>query len=318
VINAPTSPRETQTDGKVQTRSVSVIIPAFNEGDTIADTIQNVQAMAKEESLEAEIVVIDDGSADETGLKASDQGARTLRHPHNVGYGRSLKDGIAAASHDTIVITDADGTYPIDTIPRLLAEYAKGFDMVVGARTGDVYHGPLLKRALRWVLRFLVEFTAGRRIPDINSGLRVFSRDAIMTYFPHLCDGFSFTTSMTLGYMMTGKFVTYMNVPYHERVGKTKVKLFRDSLRTMQFIVEAIVYYNPIKIFILISLMSGIAGIICLAVGFGFGVVGLDILGGVFVLAVVLVFCLGLLAVLLKQIMDRTQARRDGVWAAPR
>jgi len=317
VISAPTAPLE-QIGSSTQTQEVSVIIPAYNESDMIAVTIQSVKAMAETVGLNVEIVVVDDGSVDDTGQKASGQGARTLSHPHNVGYGRSLKDGIAAARHDTIVITDADGTYPIDTIPKLLTEYGRGFDMVVGARTGGVYHGPLLKRILRLVLRFLVEFTAGRRIPDINSGLRVFNRDTAMSYFSHLCDGFSFTTSMTLAYMMTGRFVTYLNVPYHERVGKTKVKLFRDSLRTMQFIVEAIVYYNPIKIFILISLLSAVASVICLALGFGLGVVGLDILGAVLLLAVVLVFCLGLLAVLLKQIMDRTQAPKEATWVGPR
>jgi len=318
VIASPTTPTEAQPDAGVQTQHISVIIPAYNESDMIANTIHSVNAMAETVGLDVEIVVVDDGSIDDTGQKASGAGARTLRHPHNVGYGRSLKDGIAAARHETIVITDADGTYPIDTIPKLLTEYGRGFDMVVGARTGDVYHGPLLKRILRWILRFLVEFTAGRRIPDINSGLRVFNRDTLMTYFSHLCDGFSFTTSVTLAYMMTGRFVTYLNVPYHERVGKTKVNLFRDSLRTMQFIVEAIVYYNPIKIFILISFLSALTSIVCLAFGFGFAILGLEILGAVFALAVVVVFCLGLLAVLLKQIMDRAQPTRDGTWVGSR
>lgn len=294
-----------ETAAQTTTEGVSIVIPAYNEAGVIQQTVEQVRSMAAAAGVDAEIIVVDDGSGDDTSLLADREGARTVRHPHNVGYGRSLKDGIVAASNDTIVITDADGTYPIDTIPRLLAEYRSGYDMVVGARTGHVYHGPLPKRLLRWVLKLLVEFTAGRRIPDVNSGLRVFSRSMAIPYFPHLCDGFSFTTSITLAYMMTSKFVTYLEVPYHDRVGKTKVRLLRDAMRTMQFIVEAIVYYNPIKVFILISLLSGVLAAVAFAFGFGFHVLGLQVLGAVLALGVVLVFCLGLIAVLLKQIMDK-------------
>jgi glycosyltransferase involved in cell wall biosynthesis len=290
---------------KQDVRGVSVVIPAYNEGEVIADTVEQVSGMFRDAGLEAvDLIVVDDGSQDDTGNRAEASGARMIRHPHNAGYGRSLKDGIMAARHDTIVITDADGTYPIDTIPKLLDLYAKGFDMVVGARTGNVYHGPFAKRAMRVLLKFLVEFTSGRKVPDVNSGLRVFSRAAIQPYFPHLSEGFSFTTSMTLAYMMTGKFVTYLSIPYYERVGHTKVKIFRDSLRTLQFIVEAIVYYNPIKIFILISFICGLLMLLALAAGFGFRIVGLEVVGAGLGICVVLVFCLGLIAVLLKQIMD--------------
>lgn len=303
----PVAAEPTTNGATAGATNVSIIIPAYNEGDSIAETVDRVTAIAKAAGLQAEIVVVDDGSGDGTGPKARDGGATTLRHPHNVGYGRSLKDGISAAKNDTIVITDADGTYPIDTIPQLLERYGDGFDMVVAARTGRVYRGALPKQLLRWVLKVLVEFTAGRNVPDVNSGLRVFSRSTVMTYFAHLCDGFSFTTSMTLAYMMTGRFVTYFDVPYNERVGKTKVRMFPDTLRTMQFIVEAIVYYNPIKIFVLISFICAVVAIVSLTAGFALRNAGLEIVGAVLVLAAVLVFCLGLIAVLLKQIMDRSQ-----------
>jgi glycosyltransferase involved in cell wall biosynthesis len=294
-----------QDDVRRDITRISIVIPAYNEGANIAETVEQATRLMREAGIaQADLVVVDDGSRDETGARAELGGARVVVHPTNAGYGRSLKDGIAVAKHDAIVITDADGTYPLETIPRLLAEYAKGFDMVVAARTGNVYHGPFIKRSLRLLLKFLVEFTAGRKVPDVNSGLRVFSRAAVMPYFPHLSEGFSFTTSMTLAYMMTGKFVTYLEVPYYERVGQTKVRLFRDALRTLQFIIEAIVYYNPIKIFILISLICGVLMIATLASGFAFKSAGLVVVGAGLGICVVLVFCLGLIAVLLKQIMD--------------
>jgi len=305
VSSARVALRHTAERASPDTSRVSVVIPAFNEGDVISETVAQLSKVFQESGLhDAEVIVVDDGSLDETAERAAAAGARLVQHPHNAGYGRSLKDGIASAGNDTIVIADADGTYPLDTIPRLLEEYAKGFDMVVGARTGNTYQGPWGKRLLRLVLKFLVEFTAGRSVPDVNSGLRVFSRTTAQSYFPHLSEGFSFTTSMTLAYMMTGRFVTYFDVPYYERVGQTKVRLFRDSLRTLQFIVEAIVYFNPIKIFLLISLICLVLMVLALAIGFAAEIGGLVVIGVGLGVCVVLVFCLGLLAVLLKQIMD--------------
>jgi glycosyltransferase involved in cell wall biosynthesis len=221
-----------------------------------------------------------------------------------MGYGFSLKRGISAAKYDTIVITDADLTYPPEYIPVLLKEYKRGVDLVVGARTGKNYKQSLLKSLLRKVLRRFVEFVAGRKIKDINSGLRVFSKAAFLPYFNRLCNTFSFTTSQTLAYMMTGKFVTYLDIPYNKREGHSKVKLLKDSLRTMRYIMEAAVYYNPFKIFTAFSVFCIILSIAGFAfthythmnVGYYLGTGGL--------LISLLIFCLGLLGVLLKQIMD--------------
>ena len=247
---------------------ITLVIPALNECDSIAATVTRAAHVFEQAGLApAEIIVVDDGSNDGTGALAQEAGARVITHPHNVGYGRSLKDGIAAAVHDTIVISDADGTYPLEDIPRLVEAYHKGFDMVVGARTGAHYHESLLKSPLRAILRRIVEFTTSRKIPDINSGLRVFSRKTVMSYFHHLCDTFSFTTSMTLAYMMTGRFVLYIPIEYFERVGKTKVRLFKDSLLTLQYIVEMATYYNPLRIFMLASMMSGALAVASIVFG---------------------------------------------------
>lgn len=287
---------------------ISVVIPAYNEENAIADTIQEIRNVFKNMSLDLslyEIIIVNDGSTDQTPVRAEATGARVINHPHNVGYGRSLKDGILNAKFDAIVITDADRTYPFEMVPELFAEYKKGFDMVVGARTGDHYRESWLKSPLRHILKFLVEFTAGRKVPDVNSGLRIFSKQTITNYLQHLCDTFSFTTSMTLAYMMTGRFVKYIPIPYEKREGKSKVRLFRDSLRTLQYILQAINYYNPIKIFILFSficiffsfigfLMSAIFG---LHSGFLLGIGGL--------LVSLIVMCFGLIADLLKQIMNK-------------
>lgn len=284
---------------------ISVVIPALNESDSIAMTVDQIrETMIRGNLLPFEVIVVDDGSTDRTGHLAEEAGARVIRHPHNVGYGRSLKDGISVAQYDTIVITDADGTYPIETIPQLIAEYESGFDMVVGARTGKYYHASIIKMPLRKLLKGIVEYTAARKIPDINSGLRVFGRDTAKKYFGRLCDTFSFTTSLTLSYMMNGHFVHYIPIDYRERQGRTKVRLFRDSMRTTQYIIEAATYYNPLKIFALFSAICLGLSAISIVCALVFQLASLFALGVGAILLSLLMIGLGLNAVLLKQIMD--------------
>jgi polyisoprenyl-phosphate glycosyltransferase len=228
---------------------VTVVIPAYNEEDAIASVLAQIKALP----LQSDIIVIDDGSTDRTGEIAAAHGARVIRHPINCGYGRSVKDAILQSPNDIIIVTDADGTYPNEKMPELLTRFYEGFDMVVGARQGPAYRGTFLKMPARIVFKFLVEFTTGRHIPDINSGLRIFRKSTVQRYLPDICDGFSFTTTITLIYLLTSKTVGYMQIPYHKRIGRSKVKIVRDSLRTMQYITEVTATYNPLKLFILIS-----------------------------------------------------------------
>lgn len=230
-------------------KQFSIIIPALNEEKGIARVLDTIASTLPD----AEVIVVDDASKDETARIAESKGAQVVRHPTNAGYGRSLKDGIKHASHDIIVISDADGSYPIEQIPALLTKMEEGFDMVVGARHGKAYRGSFLKMPARILLKFLVEFTTGKHIPDINSGLRVFRKSQVMPFFPDLCEGFSFTTTITLVYMLTGKFVAYIPIQYHKRVGRSKVRIIRDSLMTLQYITEAMANYNPIKLYLLLS-----------------------------------------------------------------
>ncbi len=238
----------------------SVIIPALNEESGIAAVIDRLQAL----SPRPDIIIVDDGSTDRTGEIARSKGVTVIRHPSPGGYGRSLKDGIRAAVNDIVAITDADDTYPVERIPEFIEQIDSGFDMVVGARSGKHYRGSFFKMPARIVFKWLVEFATGRLIPDINSGLRAFRKSGVSPYEGDLCNGFSFTTTITLIYCFTGKFIRYIPINYASRSGTSKVRFVQDSLRTLQYITEVIATYNPLKLYILMSGILGFLAIICL------------------------------------------------------
>jgi glycosyltransferase involved in cell wall biosynthesis len=270
----------------------SVIVPALNEEAGIAAVLDRLQALTPA----PEIIVVDDGSADRTGDIARTKGVTVIRHPAQGGYGRSLKDGIRAAQNDIVVITDADGTYPIERILQLVALVENGFDMAVGARQGKHYRGSFLKMPARIVFKWLVEFATGRRIPDINSGLRAFRKSGALPFERDLCNGFSFTTTITLIYCLTGKFLAYIPIEYAARTGRSKVRIIHDSLRTMQYITEVIATYNPLKLFVLLSGFLFLLSFLSL-IGFFMSVDGLFLLfAALFLIGGVIIFAIGLTA----------------------
>lgn len=239
----------------------SIVIPAYNEEDAIEKVLKEI--LGGEMKDRCEVIVVDDHSRDDTLERARKHPVTVLHNIQNFGYGYSLKRGITEAAEDHIIILDADGSYPVSALPSLIAEYEKGFHMVVGARQGSHYHGSSLKRIARIFFRFLSEFATGRTIPDINSGCRVFRKDLSMRFFHTLSSGFSFTTTVTLAFMLNAYSVHYIPIEYHKREGFSKVNHFRDTLRSLQIIVEAILFYNPIKIFLLCALVVFLAGVIC-------------------------------------------------------
>ena len=176
--------------------NVSIVIPAFNEEQGIAQVIGELRSVLGQHGINAEILVIDDGSRDKTAQAAA-AGARVFRHRSNRGYGAALKSCIAAASNTALVITDADGTYPCQYIPEML-ERLETADMVVGARIGSNVKIPAIRRPAKWMLNKLANYLTKTNIPDLNSGLRAFRRDVVMQYFAMLPDQFSWTTTITL------------------------------------------------------------------------------------------------------------------------
>jgi len=231
--------------------AITIVIPVFNEAGSIEDTVSKLNVAFKETGHDFEIIVVDDGSTDDTGERARRTSARVIVHPTNKGYGNALLTGVRNATHPWIGITDADGTYPVDEMAPMLDEaVARDLDMLVGARQGAHFAAGVVKRWARVLFKCFTEFVVGQPIPDVNSGLRIIRRDLIAQCAPALSGGFSFTTSITIIAFQTGHHVAYRPIEYFARNGKSHVRYRRDTLRALQIIVMTIVLFNPIKLFL--------------------------------------------------------------------
>jgi glycosyltransferase involved in cell wall biosynthesis len=231
-----------------QELEVTVLIPAFNEEGSLAKTVETIHASIG--NIKAlEVIVINDGSTDRTGEIARSLPVTLIEHEVNLGYGAGLKDGLRIATHPYIMIADADGTYPLEDIPRLLS-LAPGYAMVVGARTGAIVHVPLLRRPGKWIITRLAEYLSNRKIPDLNSGFRVFRKDVAMRFIQLYPDGFSFTTTLTLAMLTNHYKVLFVPINYHKRIGKSSIRPLRDFTNFTILIIRICAYFKPLNVFV--------------------------------------------------------------------
>jgi glycosyltransferase involved in cell wall biosynthesis len=240
------------------TPAISVVIPAFNEEHGIASVIAEVRERLRAQGMEAEIIVVDDGSTDATAAAANHAGARVIQHRSNRGYGAALKTGIAAATNEIVAIIDADGTYPAARLPDMIADLEHA-DMVVGARIGADVHIPLVRRPAKWVLAHLANYVSGASIPDLNSGLRVFRRDVVMQYFPILPDQFSWTTTITLALHCDKYAVSYVPIDYRARQGVSKIVPW-DAYNFAILILRTAMLFRPLRVFLPLVILCLVYG----------------------------------------------------------
>ncbi len=239
-------------------QGLTIIVPIYNERDAISTTIQNLEKIRGAADFDIEIILVNDGSSDGTEEvlgKLSEQGFRVINHPMNRGYGATLKTGISAAKSSYLAITDADETYPTNRIPEFFHETVeKGLDMLVGARTGANVRIPLIRKPAKWALNLLANYLTRQKIPDLNSGLRIMKKEVVESFVRLLPDGFSFTATITLLMLMNGYQVKYVPIDYHARKGNSKVRPIRDTLNFLQLIIRMVLYFDPLKIFLPISM----------------------------------------------------------------
>ena len=279
--------------------NLSFVIPVFNEEASIVELLNNIKIKVEnvKEIEKFEIIVVDDNSTDNTSNLISDlKNIKYLKNLNNFGYGFSLKRGIKKSQYENIVILDGDGTYPIEHLDKLLEKYKEGFDLVIAKRIGKNLNLSTFKKPMRMLLKFIVEFATGSKIPDINSGYRIIKRDKIIDKLVNLSDAFSFTTSMTMSFIYSKHSIAYVDIPYALRSEgfPSKVRLFKDSLRTLQFIIKIVLLYDKIKLFVLITFLQTILAILFLLIS----IININfLLPGVFILiSAIICFCLGLLS----------------------
>jgi glycosyltransferase involved in cell wall biosynthesis len=247
---------------------VSVVIPALNEEDGIADVVSQLRGAAPWR----EILVVDDGSTDATGARAAAAGAHVIRHPYTKGNGASVKTGIRAAGGDYLLIVDGDGQHaPADA--RALTDQLGDFDLVIGARSAATQATALRRRgnaALNWLASYLTD----RPIPDLTSGFRAARRECLREFLHLLPNGFSTPTTTTLAFLKAGYSVTFVPIDARQRQGRSKIRFARDGATFFLILLKVVTIFSPLRIFVPISALG-------LAVGLLYGAVNFAVAGRV-------------------------------------
>lgn len=228
-------------------RACSIVLPAFNEEAGLLATLDALRAVLRGSTRTYEIVVVDDGSTDATPrILAACSDVTVVRHAVRQGYGAALKAGIRAARYPLVVVMDADGTYPVAAVPRLVDGCATA-DMVIGARIGRHVQAAPARGAVKWCFRQFAQWITHRRIPDLNSGLRAFDRRVAECCMALLPDGFSFTTTITVASLLEGLVVRFDSVDYMPRIGRSKVRPVQDTLRIARQLLRLGVLLAPLR-----------------------------------------------------------------------
>jgi hypothetical protein len=268
---------------EIRSPVLSVVIPAWNEEDGIAEIIERVLAVRPdlaEAGVGLELIVVDDGSADRTAeIVAACEGVRLVRHPVNRGYGAALKTGFSAACGDLLAFLDADGTYPPESFPDLCREALAGADLVVGSRrSGAESEMPLVRRVGNLLWSNMVTLLGNRRVIDPASGMRVFRREALERLYP-LPDGLNFTPVMSTRAIHEDVRLVEIPIPYKERVGRSKLSVVRDGLRFLLTIVWTALGYNPVRPLGGLGVALFAAGCLIAALLVGMRIAGVETLG---------------------------------------
>lgn len=274
--------------------AVSIVIPAYNEEEAIGSVIGQIISVMEKANISYEIIVVDDGSTDNTCRIAKSLGVEVIRRPYNMGYGAALKAGIRAVNSDIVITMDSDSQHNAEDIPKLL-RYIGEYDMVVGARTQDS-HTSWARKPGKMILGWVANYLAKMKIPDLNCGFRAIKKDLVMRFLHILPNGFSFSTTITLAVIKEGYSVKYVPITTSEREGKSYVNPIRDGIGTILLIVRTIVLFDPLRVFLPTSAALFILGIAYLSYALLFR--GFNIPDGVVLLisSSIIIFFFGILS----------------------
>jgi glycosyltransferase involved in cell wall biosynthesis len=227
--------------------ATSIVVPAFNEGDSVGRLIADLRSAASWH----EILVIDDGSTDDTGGRAGEAGARVIRHPYNKGNGAAVKTGIREATGAYVLIIDADGQHHSDDAVRLV-HHLDAYELVVGARSSQTQAGTARRfgnAALNWIASYLTE----QPIPDLTSGLRAARRACLLEFVHLLPNGFSTPVTTTLAFIKAGYSVRFEPIDAGRRSGASHIRFASDGVGFFLILLKVITIFSPMRIFLPIS-----------------------------------------------------------------
>jgi glycosyltransferase involved in cell wall biosynthesis len=284
-------------------RAISVIIPAFNEAATIGDIVQRIKRI----DPNYEVIVIDDGSQDDTSGIARQAGARVIRNPYNLGNGASVKIGCLAARSDIIVMIDGDGQHPPEAIPELISHIGE-YDMAVASRVPGS-NTSRIRRFGNFLLNGIGTWVSGRKIVDLTSGFRAIKRGHLLEYIHLFPTRYSYPTTITIAMIQGNHFVKFLLVPEIQRrlYGHSHVRPFQDFLRFLNIMARLVIVFSPQRFFLPLSAVTALAGLIMgiyQVVRIG-GVLGSSLL---LLISSLLFFCFGLIA---EQIASLRRERRE-------
>ena len=223
---------------------ISVILPAKNEAEGLRRTLPALRALYPD----AEIIVVDDGSTDESAAVAASHGARVLSSPYSMGNGAAIKRGARTASGEILVFMDADGQHDPALIPGLLTKLEEGYDMVVGARSGSGQANVGRSFANGFYNR-LATWMTGHRVADLTSGFRVVRAERFRQVLHLLPNGFSYPPTSTMAYFRSAYPGAYVPIPVAPRIGKSHIRPVRDGVRFLLIIFRIATLYSPLKLF---------------------------------------------------------------------
>jgi glycosyltransferase involved in cell wall biosynthesis len=238
-----------------ESSAVSVVIPAYNEAEAIAQVVTGIGAAGPWR----EIVVVDDGSQDETSARASAAGAIIVRHPYNKGNGAAVKSGIRRATGDYILILDGDGQHQAEDARRLIARLGE-YDLVIGARSKST-QATQARRYGNGALNQFASYLTGREIPDLTSGFRAARREHLLEFIHLLPNGFSTPTTTTLAFIKAGYNVAFEPAEARQRVGTSKIRLARDGAKFFMIILKIVTIFSPLRVFLPIAAISLLLGL---------------------------------------------------------
>lgn len=241
---------------KQEPMALSIIIPAKNEAASIATVVSTARA----EYPDAEIIVVDDGSDDNTGDLAKEAGAEVLRHPESLGNGASVKSGARAARGEILAFMDGDGQHDARDLGKLLAKIDDGYQMAVGARDSGS-HASVGRLFANGIYNEIASQLSGQRILDLTSGFRVARAKLFKQFLYLLPNGFSYPTTITMAFLRSGFPVCYAPIKAADRTGKSHIRPIRDGIRFMVIIFKIATLYAPLKIFLPTSALFFVTGV---------------------------------------------------------